>query len=211
MINVLIADDHNAFVEGISSLLSSDDSIYIIDDANTTGDVEKSLKRFKIDVLLLDLSIPTIEKGLELLEVLSKKYKSVKTIVLTMHDDASIIRQVFALGAKGYLLKNTTKNEIIEAIKQVSTGSQYLNEMVMKLLITPTVSSDNNQPIQTKITQREKEVLFWISEGLTSAQIAEKLFVSIKAIEFHRNSLLVKFKVSNTAQLIKFAIIQHVI
>jgi two-component system, NarL family, response regulator NreC len=211
MINVLIADDHNAFVEGISSLLSSDDSIYIIDDANTTGDVEKSLKRFKIDVLLLDLSIPTIEKGLELLEILSKKYKSVKTIVLTMHDDASIIRQVFALGAKGYLLKNTTKTEIVEAIKQVNTGSQYLNEMVMKLLITPTVSSDNNQPIQTKITQREKEVLFWISEGLTSAQIAEKLFVSIKAIEFHRNSLLVKFKVSNTAQLIKFAIIQHII
>jgi DNA-binding NarL/FixJ family response regulator len=108
MINVLIADDHNAFVEGISSLLSSDDSIYIIDDANTVGDVEKSLKRFKIDVLLLDLSIPTIEKGLELLETLSKKYKSVKTIVLTMHDDASIIRQVFASGAKGYLLKNTT-------------------------------------------------------------------------------------------------------
>jgi two-component system, NarL family, response regulator NreC len=211
MINVLIADDHNAFVEGISSLLSSDDSICIIDDANTTGDVEKSLKRFKIDVLLLDLSIPTIEKGLELLDTLSKKYKSVKTIVLTMHDDASIIRQVFALGAKGYLLKNTTKTEIVEAIKQVNTGSQYLNEMVMKLLITPTISSDNNQPIQTKITQREKEVLFWISEGLTSAQIAEKLFVSIKAIEFHRNSLLVKFKVSNTAQLIKFAIIQHVI
>jgi two-component system, NarL family, response regulator NreC len=211
MINVLIADDHNAFVEGISSLLSSDDSIYIIDDANTVGDVEKSLKRFKIDVLLLDLSIPTIEKGLELLEILSKKHKSVKTIVLTMHDDASIIRLAFASGAKGYLLKNTTKTEIIEAIKQVNTGSQYLNEMVMKILITPTVSSHNNQPIQTKITQREKEVLFWISEGLTSAQIAEKLFVSIKAIEFHRNSLLVKFKVSNTAQLIKFAINQHVI
>jgi two-component system, NarL family, response regulator NreC len=211
MINVLIADDHNAFVEGISSLLSSDDSICIIDDANTTGDVEKSLKRFKIDVLLLDLSIPTIEKGLELLETISKKYKSVKTIVLTMHDDASIIRQAFASGAKGYLLKNTTKTEIIEAIKQVNTGSQYLNEMVMKILITPTISSSNNQPIQTKITQREKEVLFWISEGLTSAQIAEKLFVSIKAIEFHRNSLLVKFKVSNTAQLIKFAINQHVI
>lgn len=208
MIRVLIADDHNVFVEGIASLISGSSAIEVTQRCYTVAAVLDSLKQTPIDVVLLDISFPLIDDGLALCEYIAKTYPQTKVIALTMHDDASLIKRMVKKGAKGYLLKNTTKSELLQAIQTVHNEKQYFNESIMHILL-------NDEPrirkslagvgLKPNLTPRESEVLTLISHGLTTQQMANQLFVSAKAVEFHRSSLLMKFGVPNTALLIKTA------
>lgn len=206
MIRVLVADDHNVFVEGIESLLSGTPDIEVTQRCYTVATVLESLARMPIDVVLLDMSFPHIDDGLGLCELITRNYPQTSVIALTMHDDASLIKRVVKKGAKGYLLKNTTKTELLQAIRAVDAGKQYFNETIMHILLTdhPKV----RRPVaglKPNLTPRESEVLALIAQGLTTQQMANHLFVSAKAVEFHRSSLLLKFGVPNTALLIKTA------
>ncbi|HEX9957807.1 MAG TPA: response regulator transcription factor [Fibrella sp.] len=208
MIRVLIADDHNVFVEGIESLISGSSEIEVTHRCYNVASVLESLKKAPIDVVLLDISFPLIDDGLSLCEQIAKTYPQTKVIALTMHDDASLIKRMVKKGAKGYLLKNTTKSELLQAIRTVHGEKQYFNESIMQILL-------NDEPrfrksmagvgLKPNLTPREAEVLTLISQGLTTQQMANQLFVSAKAVEFHRSSLLMKFGVPNTALLIKTA------
>ena len=208
MIRVLIADDHNVFVEGIESLLSGSPDIEVTQRCYTAPSVEDALRQQAVDVVLLDLSFPHVDNGLALCETITQTHPRTKVIALTMHDDASLIRRVIRKGAKGYLLKNTTKAELLQAIRAVRAGEQYVNQSILQLLI-----QEDAQPAKAglsrskrpSLTPREQEVLALIAEGLTTQQMANRLFVSSKAVEFHRSNLLTKFEVSNTALLIKTA------
>ena len=125
-----------------------------------------------------------------------------------MHDDASLIKRVVKKGAKGYLLKNTTKTELLQAIQTVHHEKQYFNDTITHILLNDgprARKSSTGLGIKPNLTARESEVLTLIAQGLTTQQMATQLFVSAKAIEFHRSSLLMKFGVSNTALLIKTA------
>ena len=208
MIRVLIADDHNVFVEGIDSLISGSSEIEVSQRCYTVPAVLESLKQVPIDVVLLDISFPQIDNGLGLCEHITRTYPHINVIALTMHDDASLIKRVVKKGAKGYLLKNTTKIELLQAIRTVNQGKQYFNETITHILL-------NDEPrakrammgagLKPNLTPREAEVLALIAQGLTTQHIANQLFVSAKAVEFHRSSLLMKFGVPNTALLIKTA------
>jgi two-component system response regulator NreC len=208
MINVLIADDHNVFAEGISSLLSDTENICVVASCSNTADAKDMLIRTKPQVILLDISMPKVEDGMKLCDHILQYHPEIKIIILTMHDDLSIVKRVLKKGAHGFLLKNTTKAELLEAISHVNDGKPYINDYIQKLM-------DDHQHkirkhtlgtgVELNLTPREKEVLFLISEGYTTQQIADKLFVTTKAVEFHRSSLLVKFDVPNTALLIKTA------
>ncbi|MDQ1089902.1 two-component system response regulator NreC [Siphonobacter sp. SORGH_AS 1065] len=205
MIRVLIADDHNVFVEGIDSLLSGAAHIEVVERCYSCSSVLESLTKGPIDVILLDLSFPHIEDGLALCETITRQYPSCKIIALTMHDDASLIKRVVKKGAQGYLLKNTTKLELLEAIGKVHEGKNYFNEVITQILLTKGPKAKKANGSRLNLTPRESEVLTLIAQGLTTQQMANQLFVSIKAIEFHRSSLLLKFDVPNTAVLIKTA------
>ncbi|MEZ0482943.1 response regulator [Fibrella aquatica] len=208
MIRVLIADDHNVFVEGIESLISGSSEITVTQRCYTVASVVESLKRTAIDVVLLDISFPLIDDGLSLCEQITKTYPETKVIALTMHDDASLIKRMVKKGAKGYLLKNTTKSELLQAIRTVHSEKQYFNESIMHILLNDeprTRKSMVGVGLKPNLTPRESEVLTLISHGLTTQQMANQLFVSAKAVEFHRSSLLMKFGVPNTALLIKTA------
>ena len=174
----------------------------------TVASVVEQLNHTPIDVVLLDISFPLIEDGLGLCEHITRTYPKTKVIALTMHDDASLIKRVVKKGAKGYLLKNTTKVELLQAIQTVHNEKQYFNEAILTILINnepKTKRSGAGASLKPNLTPRESEVLALIAQGLTTQQMAAKLFVSIKAIEFHRSSLLMKFAVPNTALLIKTA------
>lgn len=205
MIRVLIADDHNVFVEGIASLLSGAAHIQVADRCYSSETVLQSLAQQPIDVVLLDISFPHIEDGLGLCETISRQYPASKIIALTMHDDASLIKRVVKKGAQGYLLKNTTKLELLEAIGKVHEGKHYFNEVITQILLNRSPKAKKATGSKLNLTPRESEVLSLIAQGLTTQQMANQLFVSIKAIEFHRSSLLLKFDVPNTAVLIKTA------
>ena len=208
MTRLLIADDHNVFVEGIESLISGSSEIEVVQRCYSVSSVIETLKQVAIDVILLDISFPLIDDGLGLCEQVTRLYPQTKIIALTMHDDASLIKRMVKKGAQGYLLKNTTKMELLQAIQTVAAGKQYFNETITHVLL-------NDEPrfrksvagagLKPNLTPRESEVLTLMAQGLTTHQMANQLFVSDKAVEFHRSSLLMKFGVHNTALLIKTA------
>lgn len=208
MIRVLIADDHNVFVEGIESLILGSSEIAVTQRCYNVPSVLESLTQTPIDVVLLDISFPKVDDGLNLCEQIARLYPRTNVVALTMHDDASLIKRMVKKGAKGYLLKNTTKIELLQAIRTVHEGKQYFNETITHILL-------NDEPrarraalgggLKPNLTPRESEVLALIAQGLTTGQMANQLFVSAKAVEFHRSSLLMKFAVPNTALLIKTA------
>ncbi|QIP13576.1 response regulator transcription factor [Spirosoma aureum] len=208
MIRVLIADDHNVFVEGIESLISGSPDIKVTERCYTVQSVVERLAQVSIDVVLLDISFPQIEDGLGLCEHITRTYPKTKVVALTMHDDASLIKRVVKKGAKGYLLKNTTKTELLQAIQTVHHEKQYFNETIMHILLNEGPKNRKSTAgvgVKPNLTPRESEVLILIAQGLTTQQMATQLFVSAKAVEFHRSSLLMKFGVPNTALLIKTA------
>ncbi|RFS18229.1 response regulator transcription factor [Emticicia sp. C21] len=209
MINLLIADDHNVFVEGIESLLSDNDGLKVLGRCYNVESVKEILQAFTVDIILLDISFPRVEDGLMLYDYLLQHHKSIKVIFLTMHDELSIVKRVMKKGGQGYLLKNTSKTELVQAIQTVYEGKKYINSFIKELMDTHDKKSRKTSFFSTneiRLSPREKEVLFLISEGYTTQQMATKLFVTLKAIEFHRSSLLVKFDVPNTALLIKTAL-----
>ncbi|MFD2934715.1 response regulator [Spirosoma flavum] len=208
MIRVLIADDHNVFVEGIDSLISGSLDIEVTERCYSVQSVIERLNQTAIDVVLLDISFPHIEDGLGLCEYITRTYPTTKVVALTMHDDASLIKRVVKKGAKGYLLKNTTKTELLQAIQAVHHDKQYFNESITQILLNDSPKSKRYTAgvgVKPNLTPRESEVLTHIAQGLTTQQMATQLFLSAKAIEFHRSSLLMKFGVSNTALLVKTA------
>ena len=208
MIRVLIADDHNVFVEGIESLISGSLDIEVTERCYTVQSVIERLSQTAIDVVLLDISFPYIEDGLGLCEYVVRTYPETKVVALTMHDDASLIKRVVKKGAKGYLLKNTTKTELLQAIQAVHYEKQYFNESITQILLNDSPKTRRSTAgigAKPHLSPRESEVLTRIAQGLTTQQMATQLFVSAKAIEFHRSSLLMKFGVPNTALLIKTA------
>lgn len=209
MINVLIADDHNMFVEGLESLLHDALDIRVVGRCYTPTSVQEVIQQQAVQVVLLDVSFPRIDDGLALCEQITQRYPLTQVVALTMHDDTSLVKRMVKKGAKSYLLKNTTKAELLTAIRAVHAGESYFSETITEALLTTSPrprKATGHTTLRPNLTPRESQVLLLISEGLTNQQMAERLFVSIKAIEFHRSSLLMKFGVPNTALLIKTAI-----
>lgn len=201
MIKVYLVDDHSVVIEGLKSVLQNDDAIEVVGFASTA---EKCLQFFEFhtaDVILMDISLPDID-GIELCKLIIQKQPQMKVLALSTFEQGTYIRKMIENGANGYLLKNSSKQEIIEAIKIVHSGGTYLCFEAGRALKT----SNEEQNKLPSLTKREKEVLLKISAGFTNAQISEMLFISIDTVDSHRKNLHTKLNVKNTAMLIKFAI-----
>jgi DNA-binding NarL/FixJ family response regulator len=201
MIKVYIVDDHSVVIEGIKSVLQNDDSIEVVGFATTS---EKCLQFFEMHtahVILMDISLPDID-GIELCKLITQKHTQIKVLGLSTFEQGTYIRKMMENGANGYLLKNSGKQEIIEAIKTVYSGGIYLCFEAGRAL----KQANEEQNKFPSLTKREKEVLLKISEGFTNLQISEMLFISIDTVDSHRKNLHTKLNVKNTAMLIKFAI-----
>ncbi len=203
MIDVTILDDHTMVLKGIETMLKNNDSIHLQNTFSRGKDLMASLKENQPMVLLLDINLP-FDNGINLCKQISKEYPQIKIIGLSNYSETSFVKNMMRNGAKGYLLKNTTKEELIEAIKKVNSGEIFLPEVLQKKLLNESFGKSNSSFIP-KLTRREKEILQCISDEFTNGEIAEKLFISIKTVESHRNNLLQKFGVRNTAGLIKEA------
>jgi len=211
-LNVILAEDHSIVREGIKSLLENDRSIQIIDIAANGNEVLEKLEgSTKADVLLTDIQMPGTD-GITLITDVKKINPDIKVIVLSMHDDISYVTEAFARGASGYLLKECNVDELLFAIKNVTAESRYLSMDLSQVLVDAFLKEKSGKAISTEInlefSAREMEVLQLISEGLTNNEISERLFLSKRTVEGHRQSLLEKTGSRNTATMIKFAI-QH--
>jgi DNA-binding NarL/FixJ family response regulator len=194
---VFIVDDHYMVVEGIRSLLQNEKGIEWTGHAMNAASCLAFLQRQQPDIILMDINLPD-KSGIDLCREVKDKYPSVFIIGLSTFNQQSFIQKMMDSGASGYVLKNATQEELMEAISVVIKGKIYFSDEASQVL-----TKTEANPIL--LTRREKEVLELIAEGLTNNEIAQKLFVSPTTIDTHRKNLLAKFGVRNTASLIRDA------
>jgi DNA-binding NarL/FixJ family response regulator len=205
MIRVFIIDDHQMIIEGIHSLLHDEQNIEWMGSSKTPDDLMTFLAKSQPDVLLMDINLPQ-RSGLELCREVKEKYPAINIIGLSTSNQPSVIRKMQENGASGYLLKDASKSEILEALQQVNKGKEYVSFSVAEALKKK--GSNTSLPA---LTRREKEILELIAEGLTNRKIAAKLFLDRTTINSHRKNMLTKFNVKNTAALIKIVVTNHLI
>ncbi len=194
MASIFIVDDHYMVIEGIRSLLQNEKDIVWLGHATNGGSCLSFLKSQQPDIILMDVNLPDLS-GTDLCKEVKHLYPGVFVLGLSTFNQQAVIQNMVDNGASGYVLKNATKRELMEAIGAVLKGNTYFSIEAVKSL----KQSQAQQPI---ITRREKEVLQLIAEGFTNAEISEKLFISVPTVNTHRKSLLEKFEVKNTATLI---------
>jgi two-component system response regulator NreC len=200
-IKTLVVDDHQLFRNGIISLLSKNDAIEVVGEASNSEELFSELEKSKVHVVLMDISMPGTN-GLEAIEQARDKYPDVRFIVLTMHAEGQYVVKAVRNGAYGYLIKNADESELIHAIKEVANGKKYFNSEISQLMIgNMSVEGESHK----KLSDRELEVLTLVSEGKTTKEIAEELFVSARTVETHRVNMMKKLSVQNSAELIKKA------
>jgi DNA-binding NarL/FixJ family response regulator len=186
-------------------MLDEEKEINIVGFAHNGKEALEIIAKSSVDILLLDLNMP-IMNGLEVCKVLKKKQSDVKIIILSMMDEVKLIQKLIEHGASGYLLKNSGKEEILNAIKKVDNGEKYFEKDVLMQLLSNGNSSTKRKSLMPKISKREKEILKLIMDELTSLEIGQKLFISLGTVETHRRNLINKLGVRNTAGLVRKAI-----
>lgn len=200
-IKTVVVDDHQLFRNGIISLLSKNEAIEVVGEASNADELFSELEKGKVHVVLMDISMPGVN-GLEAIERARDKYPEVRFIVLTMHAEGQYVVKAVRNGAYGYLIKNADESELIHAIKEVANGKKYFNSEISQLMIgNMSVEGESHK----KLSDREIEVLTLVSEGKTTKEIAEELFVSARTVETHRVNMMKKLSVQNSAELIKKA------
>ncbi|MBS1926388.1 MAG: response regulator transcription factor [Bacteroidetes bacterium] len=194
---VFIVDDHYMVIEGIRSLLQNEKNIEWLGHATNADSCLSFLKQQLPDVLLMDINLPG-KSGIELCKEVNEKFPSVFILGLSTFNQQSFIQKMMDNGASGYLLKNATQEELMEGITTVAKGKTFLSDEASHSLR----KEETNNIV---LTRREKEVLELIANGMTNAEIAQKLFVGVTTVDTHRKNLLIKFNAKNTATVIRMA------
>lgn len=207
MIRLFIVDDHPLVIEGIHSLLQNEKDIEWAGHAMNAQSCLGFFVNNTADIVLMDISMPGMT-GVELCAVLKAKYPGVFILGLSTFNQGLYIKKMMENGASGYILKNTSKEELIRAILAVCEGAIFFNGEVGQAFEEYQKSSKVESPV---LTPREKEILGLIAEGYTNPQIAEKIFLSPFTVDSHRKNLLAKLNVKNTAMLIRVAVEQKLI
>jgi DNA-binding NarL/FixJ family response regulator len=210
MIRVLIADDHQMFVDGLKSLLVEEKEMYVVGEAKNGYEVLDICDHEQVDIVIMDINMPLMD-GIQTSRKLSKKHPSVKILGLSMYNDRDYISDILRAGAMGYVLKNTGKESLLSAIATLQSGSSYLSEEVSRTLLSGFMKNHSGEQMIEKLSDREREVLDCIASGLTTHEIADKLFISKNTVETHRKNLLYKLKAKNTAELVNNAYKQRLI
>ena len=203
MIRIVIADDHQMFLDGIKAFLSGVPEIEIVGEGQNGLEVLEILKKETVDVAVLDVNMPKMD-GIETTRQIKANYPNIKVLIVTMFNEKNFILNLMQAGANGYILKNKSKEELVGAIHNVFKGNSHFSLDVLNTVSNTSVSTQKEEVVE--LTDREKEVLCEIAEGLTTKQIAKKLFISEPTVNTHRRNLLSKIGVSNEKFLVRYAI-----
>ncbi len=206
MITVLIIDDHPVVRHGLRQILEDDQRIGLVDEAGSGGELLEKLAGQKYDVILLDISLPG-RSGLDLLPQIKKIHPETAVLILSVHSEEVYAIQAMKAGASGYITKSTAPGELLSAIHKVASGERYISEALADKLAEDFISPSDKTLIEL-LSQRELEVLNLFASGKTVSQIADELSLSPKTISTYRTRLLEKLKLSTTADLIRFSILE---
>ena len=209
-INILLVDDHNIVKQGLRAILESESNITIVDEASDGKDAIQKLETNElIDFVIIDINMPVMN-GIDATEIITKKFPNIKVLALTMLNEEYHIRKMLKAGADGYILKNSSKDELLSAVTAISKGEHYFSKeatnIIMMDMVQGAPSIDEPQVEKVYLTGREKDILKLIAQEFTNAEIAGKLFISVRTVDAHRRNLLQKIGARNTAGLVVYAI-----
>ena len=204
-IRILITDDHQLFREGIANLLSASPLIEIVAQAENGQEAIKKAKELKPDIVIMDLSLPIIN-GVDATRILQKELPDTKVLVLSMHVEKNYIKEALESGAYGYLFKDCTYDQLIEAIITVNQGKKYLSDKITEVLIQDYLNKEVVSEGSPELSERESEILKLIAEGKTTREISDLLFISVKTVGTHKQHILENLHFKTTADIIKYAI-----
>jgi len=213
-VKILIADDHEVIHNGIRDILRTFTNYTIVGNAYDGEEaIEKALE-LKPDIIFMDISMPKLN-GIEAIKVIAKKLSNTKILALTQHEENEYILQILKAGGNGYLLKNSKKEEFIEAIETVIKGNRYLSPKLSERMINNVleqVSSKNEtKPDEVHLTRREIEIIQKIADDKSNLEIADELHLSVRTVETHRRNLMQKLKVNSVVALLKYATQNNII
>ena len=201
-IKLLIADDHTILRDGIVSLLQSEEAFIVAGTAGNGYEVMDLVNKNDYDVCLLDINMPGLD-GMETAKLLKEKKPGIKIIMLTTYNDREIISELVHIGVSGYLLKNSDKLELVEAVHKVMKGRHYFSEEVENIILQGLTEKKSGEAIT--LTERELEVVHLLAREYTNDKIATALHISYRTVETHRKNIMQKTKAHNLAGLLKYA------
>lgn len=204
MINLILADDHQVVIDGLKALLSRETDINVVAEAND-GNTLLTLLGTKNELpltVILDINMPSLD-GIEAMKVIRTKYPGVRVLVLSMYNKPNLIKELMHCGVSGFVLKNAGRDELLKAIRTVAGGAEYFSAEVTRIIIGSFKAPTNGV---IELTRREVEVLKLVARAFSTAEIAEKLFISTYTVDTHRKNLLSKLNLKNTASLVNYAI-----
>lgn len=211
--SICLADNHTIFREGIKALISSNPQYNVISEAEDGKDVIEKIKVNLPDLLILDLSMPRMN-GIDAIKQLKSRFPGLVILVLTIHDTEAYIHEAFAAGADGYLLKDSSFNELLMGIETLKKGNIFLGAGVSDKIVNQYLHQTENLEIISLVdtlTPREKEIIKLIAEAFTNKKIADYLCISIKTVEKHRANLMKKLNLHNVAEITTYAIAEDLI
>jgi DNA-binding NarL/FixJ family response regulator len=208
-IRILIADDHSVVREGLRALLGRVDDFTVVAEAADGDEAVRLIRDKKPDVAIVDISMPVMN-GIEATRRIRKDTPGTKVLIFTIHENEEYVYQMVAAGANGYVLKDAGKNELIAAVRAIHSGGRFFSPGVSRLIIEEFARRSSATPApappeNSLLTGRESEILQHIASGLTNAEIAKKLFLSVRTVNTHRTNLMHKLDVHNTAGLVRYA------
>lgn len=213
MIKIVLADDHRIFRDGLKSLLSENQNFEIIGEACSGIELLQLLKSIQPNVVIMDISMPGMT-GIEALKEITKLYPQLNVILLSMHTNEEFIINSIKLGAKAYLPKDISKEELFEAVQEAYLGNEYycklVSENFMKNFMKRSIS-EQNLIENEELTPREIEILRLAASGIGNKDIADKLFISVKTVDAHKNHIMQKLKLKNTAEMVLYAVKNKII
>lgn len=222
---LMLVDDHSIVRDGIRLLLEQADGLAIIDEAN---DGEEALDKLKShhseqadalpdgpktmpDLVLMDISLPGMS-GIQTTQVISRLYKGVRVLMLSMHNNEDYILRSVEAGAYGYILKDSSSDEMIKAIRTIAAGEKYYSSPVASIILSGYMQQlkkgdkNNRAERQSKLSNKEKEILQFLVDGMSSREIAEKLQLSVRTVDNHRANMMRRLQVRNAAELVRMAV-----
>lgn len=210
-IKVLLVDDHQIVRDGIFALLIKEHDIEIVGEASNGDELFEKLQFIKPDIIILDISLPKMS-GIEIAGILDKDFPQIRIIVFSSYTDEETIFKSIRAGAKGFLPKDSMREDLVEAIKKVHQGFEYLSDKIPNTILMDYIKKSGNQEEKfnnsklSSLTKREREILKLIADGMSYKEIGNELFISVRTVETHKNNILQKLELKSTIDLVKFAI-----
>ena len=202
-IRIIIADNYRLNRDSWAFILNSDSRFEVIAEcADAAKTVELAMEK-QPDIILMNIDMPLFA-GMEATEKIRKKLPATHVIGISVSAQLSYAKKMIKMGAKGYITKNSSREELIHAILEVKNGNKYICEEIKNTLSVQMLYQENTEPDTNSISKRELEILNLVKEGLSSKQVADTLFISYRTVEVHRHNILKKLKLKNTASLVNY-------